>query len=216
MKKQLPLIFISYCSLFLLTLISCKKDDDQCQGVNLEYDTKVVGFSRSNYEAIYSPSAPKKLELDTIKNNSAPYQKYAIVIKPITEIFLINNQEDDFFNPLKPYDVCETYNPFKEKIDSIVIKSDKHFNDNYRSGTNLTGLFDVVILDEDKGINNDKSDLNEFLSTYPNVPDSMTLILKEKPSETTDFQFKVKIYYNGVRQNFYEFITDEITILPLD
>ena len=94
-----------------------------------------------------------------------------------------------------------------------MILSDKDFNINHSSGSDLPDLFDVVVFDIPNDIYYIKYGLKDYLATNPNVPDQMTLILKEKPDLTTDFEFLVKYYQKGIGDNdFFEFTTSKIKI----
>ena len=95
----------------------------------------------------------------------------------------------------------------------MIILSAKDFNINHLSGKDLSDLFDVVVLDHANGIYYEKYNLNDYIETNPSVPSELTLILKEQPDLTTDFEFLINYYQKGIdKNNFFEFTTNKFVI----
>lgn len=203
------MLISGFLLLFLFGLFSC---EEECGPFPNKF--KIVGLDWVNHKAVYSDTADAKLQLSDIENDSVIYKEYSILIVPRQDTYFAQNINKWNFSLIQSAYACSPVVPTTdEKIDSIVILSDSDFNLNYSSGKNLSDLFDIVILDQTNEIYQEKYDLNDYLSTNPNVPSELTLILKEQPDLTKDFEFLVKYYQNGVDDNdFFEFTTNKIVI----
>ena len=209
MRNKLLILLGGFLILNLFGLFSC---EDKCGPFPNRF--KIIGLDWVNYKAIYSDTADTRLLLSDIENDSVDHDKYAILIAPKQETYYAQNTQKLHFSFIQSAYACSPPIPeTDEKIDSIVILSESDFNLNHPSGNDLSDLFDIVVLDHANGIYHEKFDLNDYLSTNPNVPSELTLILKEQPDLTTDFEFLVKYYQNGIDDNdFFEFTTKKIVI----
>jgi hypothetical protein len=99
-----------------------------------------------------------------------------------------------------------------EKIDSIAIIAAKDFDTAHPAGSDLSDLFDVIILDYASNIYFEKYALGDYLKTNPFVPNELVLILTEQPDSTTDFNFLVRYYQDGIDYDYFDFLTDKIVI----
>lgn len=209
MKNKLLILFGGFLLLFLIGLFSCV---DNCGPFPNKY--KIVGLNWVNYKAIYSENSDPRLSLNEIENDSVDYDSYSILIIPEQETFFAQNNNSWNFSWIQTAKACSPITPMTdEKIDRIFILSEKDFDPNHRSGTDLGEFFEIIIFDYANGIYHEKYSLEDYLATNPTVPNEMTLILKTQPAITTDFQFLVKFYTNGVEENdYFEFTTDNIVI----
>ena len=98
-------------------------------------------------------------------------------------------------------------------ITNIEIFSNRNFSSEYTSGENLAELFEIVALYRNSEYQ--RSNLNEFLNSEPNVPDEIFLMLKSAPETTESIQFTVKYSQNGIDMNSYEFATETVVITQL-
>ncbi len=209
MRNKLLILFGGFLILILFGLFSC---EDKCGPFPNKF--KIVGLDWGNLKAIYSDTADTRLLLSDIENDSVYYSEYSIFISPRQETFYAQYSQKWSFSLIQSAYACSPVIPTTdEKIDSIVILSESDFKLNHSSGQDLSDLFDVVVLDHVNGIYHEKYNLKDYLATNPNVPSELTLILKEQPDLTTDFEFLVKYYQNGIADNdFFEFMTNKIVI----
>ena len=183
MKNKLFILLGGFWILFLIGNFSC----DTCGPFPNKF--KMIGLDWFNYKAIYSDTASTRLKLLEIANDTVDFS-------------LINSAY-----------ACDPAIPqTDEKIDSIVITSAKDFDINHPSGIDLSDVFDVVVLDDANGIYFEKYTLDDYLDTNPYVPNELVLVLNKQPDLTTDFQFLVKYYQNGIDYDYFEFVTDKIVI----
>lgn len=203
-----------------LSFFSC---ENECGKRFKNLNIKIVGLDWVVSKAIYSDTAIQKLKLSKIDNDSVIYDQYCIAITPKQLYYNAQNIKpkkldwnlDWNFSFIQPVYACKPNMPTStnEKIDSIVIVSTKDFDNNYRAGTNLAALFDVVVLPNRTNPNYQKYSLQQYLKENPFVPNKLYLVLTKKPSMTTDFTFLVKYYQNGVADNdYFEFWTNKIVI----
>jgi hypothetical protein len=212
MKKRIVFIFTGYILLFIIGLISCETNANDCGPFPSKF--KIIGLDWVNYKAIYSDTADTRLILSDILNDSIVYNKYSIFISPRQETYFAQSSNNWSFSLMQTAYACSPVIPeTDEKIDSIVIVSTKDFNVNHPSGSDLVDLFDVVVLDPVNHIYYEKYSSNDFIKSNPYVPKELTLILREQPDSTTDFEFTVKYYQNGIDNNdYFEFKTNKIVI----
>ena len=209
MRNRLLILFSGFLILILIGLFSC---DDKCGPFPNKF--KTVGLDWVNYKAIYSDTTDIRLLLSDIENDSVNYSEYSILIVPRNETYFAQNAQKWSFSLIQSAYACSPVIPTTdEKIDSIIILSESDFSINHLSGKDLSNLFDAVVLDNANGIYYEKYKLNDYLATNPSVPSELTLILREQPDLTTDFEFLVKYYQKGIEENdLFEFTTDKIVI----
>lgn len=211
MRQKIILIFSAYFTILIIGLIACDEIND-CGPFPNKF--KVVGLDWVNYKAIYSDTADTKLVLSYIDNDSEIFNEYSIFIAPRQETYFAQNSMDWNFSLIQSAYACSPVIPTTdEKIDSVVILSQKDFDANHPAGTDLSDLFEIVVLDNANGIYYEKFEMENYLSTNPTVPNELTMILKHQPDITTDFVFSIKYYQKGIDDNdFFEFTTNKIII----
>lgn len=208
MKKKLFISIIGIMLISLLGLFSCQ---EECGPFPNKF--KVVALNWCLFKVVYSDTAGSTISF--IENDSVPYNQYAIWIFPGQETYFAHNPNIRNFSLIPGAYACSPKEPeTDEKIDSIRIESSKDFDVNHPPGSDLSDLFDVEVLDFVNGINYEKFDLQDYVKTNPFVPKEMMLILREQPDATTDYEFTVKYYQNGIDDNdYFEFTTPPIVLI---
>jgi len=208
MKPKFLILISVYLVLISVGIFSCAK----CGPFADKY--RNIGLDWSVYKSIYSDtSSDSKLNYSNInKNDTVDFNTYSISITPIHENYFSQNLENADFNIITTACACSPNSPTTdEKIDSLIILSDKDFNADHKVGSNLSKIFDVIVYDPERRLYYEKFDLQYFLDGKPFVPQNMTLILKEKPAVTDEYQFTVKYYQNG-KYNYFEYTTNKVII----
>ncbi len=173
---------------------------------------KVKGLEWFNYEALYSDTAVHKLVLSDM-GDSVDYQLYSIYIRPIQETYFTENTKSWNFDFIQSAYACEPVTPqTDETIDSISITSTKDYNLSHPAGTNLSDLFDIVVLDEANFIHYERFQLQDYVQWKPEVPNILILFLREPPLNTTEFTFEVKYYQDGIDNDFFKLVTNTVVI----
>lgn len=207
MKKKIKFLFTSYLVILLFGTISC---EDDCGGIS-KYN--ITSLNGNTYKAIYSETFSDKLVLSEIIQSSVLYNEYSINITTQTETDYSLINELNSFNLISSAYACSPVPPSTEdKIENIEIFANLDFNPDNSIGKDLVNLFDIVILDIQNNLLYEKFGLKAYLMSKPYVPQEMTLILKESPEETADFEFTIKYYQNGKKMNYFEFTTNPIEI----
>jgi hypothetical protein len=166
-----------------------------------------------NYQATYSDTAGTRLILSEIEDDTVVYNMYSIYIKPKQETYFAQHTSRWNFSLIHSAYACDPGIPqTDEKIDSIVMTTNKDFDSSHPAGTELSDMFDVVVRDDANGIYYEKVTLKDYLDTNPYVPNELVLILNKQPDMTTDFQFLVRYYQDGIDVDYFEFTTDTIVI----
>lgn len=210
MKNKLFVLLIGFLFTFFLGLISC--EDDNCGPFANKF--KTVDLDWRTLKAVYSDTAASKLILTEIENDSVYYELYSISIFPLTESYFAQNTNNWSFNLIQSAYACTPPIPSTdEKIDSIIIVSETDFDINHPAGTDLSGLFDIVLSDYSQDLRQERFSLDDFLTTNGIVPSELSLILNGQPDETSEFEFLVKYFQDGVDDNdYFEYMTDKVTI----
>jgi hypothetical protein len=204
MNKKVFTIFIGYFLLTVITgLISC---DDNCGPFPNKF--KVTSIDWNTYRVTLSADNIALSEITT----GVAFNQFGIHLKPKTQSyfsFIINS-----CSLTTGLYACSPLEPTTDdKIIDIEITADKDFSNEYPQGTDLSGLFDIVISDWYRGIYADKYDLKEYLQTTPFVTQEMTLILKHAPQITDEYSFTVKYFQDGVDLDYSEFTTEDILVI---
>lgn len=207
MKKKIKFFITSYLIFLCLGIISC----EDCGP--FPDSLKVTDLDWNIYEVIYTETPNNDLNLSEVTENSVPYNKFSIFIKPRKETYFSVINEINSINLISSAYACDPVPPkTNDNIENIEIFTNKDFNSNHLIGENLAKIFDVIIYDSENEIYYKKFDLLTYLISKPKVPTEMTLILKDSPLETTNFKFTVKYYQNGKDINYLEFETNSIEI----
>ncbi len=210
MNQKVKLILTGSLFLFIIGLASCESD---CGPFPNKF--KITGLDWYNYKATFSDFEDYDpiLNLSAIENDSVVFNEYSILIVPIQETYFAQNFNNRKYKLITTAYACSPLIPeTDEKIDSIVIKSTKDFNENYPSGSDLAALFDVVVRDLSNNIYDKKFSLKDYLGTNPSIPNELALILREQPDLETDFEFLVQYYQEGIDNDYFEFTTNKIVI----
>lgn len=207
MKNKLLLIITGYFLIMVIGLISCEK----CGPFPNKY--KVVGIDWNLYSAVYSNNTEDKLILSEIINDTIYYNLYSIFITPRTETYYAMFQRNNTLGLINSAYACSPVIPTTDdRIDSILIISDKDFDSTHLAGADLSELFDIVVIDQTNNIYYEKFKLYDYTSTKPYVPNEMTLILNSPPSLISNFEFTIKYYQDGIYKDYFEFKTNSIVI----
>jgi hypothetical protein len=210
MKRKLLVIIAGYFFFLIAGLISCE-EINECGPFPDRF--KVTSLDWINYRAVYSDTAAIPLFLSEISNDTVGYNEYSIFIAPRTETYYSMIQKSNSFGLISSAYACSPVIPTTdERIDSIVIICNRNFDSHHPAGHDLSGLFDMVVYDQVNNIYYDKYDLTEYIETKPSVPDEMTCILKSPPDQTTDFEFTVKYFQDGIDFDYFGFRTNKIVI----
>ncbi len=205
-KKRIGLIAGSFCIPISLAIFSCI----DCGPFHDKY--KMKGFEWFNYQATYSDSTAQKL-IVTELGDSVEYRLYSIYIRPIQEYYFSQNSMIRDFDLISSAYACDPVPPNTDEIiDSIKITSGKDFDVSHPAGTDLSDIFDIVVLDEANYIYYKRFQLQEYLLTNPEVPAIMALFLRTPPATTDEFSFEVKYYQDGIDIDFLKFVTDAVVI----
>lgn len=196
-------ITILSCMLFLLigitSIMSCSDDNDKeyfpdiLKIVDLTWvAAEVIVITDNGTTDIFTPITDK---------SSLRYDNYAIRGIPEIGVESEGNGDPHFGVP----------SITNETIDSIIITSSADFNSNYSAGSNLADFFDVVAEPFSGGKINQS--LNDFIDSTPFVPEQLSLILKVSPEVTTEHEFTVEYYQDGVDLTSKVFTLPPITIV---
>ena len=203
MNMRVFTIFIGY---FFLTAITGLMSCDDCGPSPDKF--KVTSIDWSIYEVTLTTG---NLTLSEI-TNGVPFNQLGIHLNPQTQAYFsfIKNK----FSLTTGLYACSPRDPVTDdKIIDIQITTDKDFSDEHPQGTDLSGLFDIVISDWYTGVSAVKYDLKEYLQTNPLVPQEMTLILKHAPQTTGEYKFTIKYFQEGVELDYSEFTTSDILVI---
>ena len=208
MKRKINFFITSYFMSLCFGIISC---EDDCGPFPDSF--KVIDLDWKTYEGIYAETPNNSLNLSEITDNSVPYNKLSIFIRPRKETYFSTINKINSINLISSAYACSPALPkTNDNIENIEIFANKSFNSNYPIGENLAEIFDVVVYEYENVNSYEKFDLVTYLTSKPIVPTEMTLILKESPIETSDFKFTVKYYQNGKDLDYVEFETNSIEI----
>lgn len=171
---------------------------------------KVIGLRWSTLQATYQDTISPDLVVSEIENDSVFYRNYAIRVYSVIKKYFSQKSFEIFPSAY----ACSPSEPSTiERIDSIVIRSDKDFDSENVAGKDLSALFDISYYDQWLGVYSNKMYLKDYLLTRPFVPIEFMLILREKPETELAHQFTVQYYQEGVSFDYFTFSTNPITIL---
>lgn len=210
MKKSIVVILVGYVIVVILGLLSCEEERD-CGPFPDKFKLKALSWKI--YKAVYSEESEEKLLLSEIENDTVDYNKFSIFITPIKDTYFSMVEKRFSFNLINCAYACSPIDPVtEERIDSIKITCNENFNENYPIGKDISGLFDVIVLDKISSLYYSKLLLSEYVNERPLVPDEITLMLNSPPDSTTDFEFTIQYYQDGIDLDYFEFKTDKVVI----
>lgn len=190
----------------LISCIDCGPFNDQWRVYDLRWH---------NAKAVYSDTSYPRLTTYTIENDSVLYSNYAIVIVPNLGTYASLKSTPKWnFSFINSAYACSPPDPKSEEtIDSIVILSLNNYDSNHPAGKNLADLFEVVVNKYENNTYYTKYNLVDYNNLKQQIPDQLTLMLKTPPDSTSNFEFLVKYYQQGVEDNdYFEFTTNRIQI----
>lgn len=198
--------------LFTFMTISCEAPTDlDCGPFPDKF--RVTDFSTSIKNVTYYDSSPRSVQLSDIQGDSIQFDKFAIQMYPVTEVYF--SSVLDRFN-IQIIKKAYAYSPIvpasDDRILDIQIYSDQDYSAEYPAGENLAELFDVYALYMRDGSR--RVDLVDFISEEPKAPDQLIFLLKSGPSEAPEFQFSVRYFQDGKKLTEFDFTTDPIIITP--
>lgn len=201
------IILGGYLLMVLIGLLSCIK----CGPFPTKY--KVESLEWQSCKSFYPDSLKKGLIHLPMVNDTVVYFEYSVWITPKIKTYYAGHQKSKTSVIINYANACEPVEPgTDEKIDSIKIFCDQDFNMNYPAGTDLSGLFDIEVLDKANYIYYERFKLSEYTRTKPSFPIDMTIILTESPENTTEFEFLMKFYQNSKGVGYFEFKTNKVVI----
>ncbi|MBC8345403.1 MAG: hypothetical protein ISR82_01810 [Candidatus Marinimicrobia bacterium] len=205
-KKFLLIIIISFLPLFIggISCDDCPESEDRF---------KVTSLIWGEWEASYSENARPQLKFSEINNGSVRYNKFAIVNSVEKETYYSLSERLNQIFTTNTLLACQRPPPrTDEKLNDIKIFSNRDYNLDYLYNSNLADLFDVIISSWTTGESDVKYNLVDYLKSNPFVPNSMTLILREPPSSTNEFEFRVEYYLDGIDHDYFDHLTKRIII----
>lgn len=209
MFRKILIVYISLMSLLILIAISCDVTVDDCGPFDDKF--KTVDFETELISISISDTSTLDVQYSVLEKDTVQFDKFGLFMFPIGEHYSFNMDQLKSFSLFPSALACTYPIPVSEEIiTGIQIFSDKDFNSEYASGDNLADLFDVVVLYLDSGYQ--RYDLTNFLSTDPNVPNEIILLLKSAPETTDRIQLTVQYSQDGIDLDSYEFTTNPVVI----
>lgn len=209
MLKKTVVVYITLVSLFMIIAISCNITGDDCGPFNDKF--KTVDFQAGLKSITISGNPSLDVQYSTLESDTIGFDKFGLSMFPVLESYSLNLERLDSFSLIPSAYACSPPIPVSEEmITDIEIFSNRNFNLEYTSGENSAELFEIVFLYRNSGYQ--RSNLNEFLSSEPNVPDEIFLVLKSAPETTEPIQFTIKYSQDGIDMDSYEFSTEAIVI----
>jgi hypothetical protein len=203
MNIKIFLVFIGY---FLLTIVTGLMSCDDCGPGPDKFKVTAINWNANKVTWVKGNIALSEI------TNGVMFNQLGIHLKPqIQTYYSFKKNNYSFTTGLY---ACSPIDPTTdEKLINIVITTNKDFTDEHPQGTDISGLFDIVVSDWYRGVTADKYDLNEYLQTTPFVSKEMTLILKHAPQTTDEYKFTIKYYQDGVDFDYSEFTTSDILVI---
>ena len=193
----------------MVIAISCNVTGDDCGPFDDKF--KTVDFQAGLKSITISENPSLNVQYSTLESDTIGFDKFGLSMFPVGEYYSMNSERFNSFSLIPSAFACSPPIPVSEEmITDIGIFSNRNFNSEYTSGENLVDLFEIIVLYRGSGYQ--LSNLNEFLSSEPNVPDEILLVLKSAPETTEPIQFTVKYSQNGIDMDSYEFTTESIVI----
>lgn len=165
---------------------------------------KTTDFSSAVFKATFDTLRVKP-NLSPIEGDTLEEGQYAVRMEPVKELYSRSSIPSVSFQVARSAYACSPPIPTSDEvIQDIRIFSDKRFKDDYPAGKDLSGLFDVVVLNRaDFGYR--RFELKNFLEREPNAVDELVLILDAKPETTSNFQFTIEYEQKGKGLETFQF-----------
>lgn len=209
MFRKTVVVYITLVSLFMLIAISCNITGDDCGPFNDKF--KTVDFQTDLKNFTISEDLGLDVQYSTLESDTIGFDKFGLSMFPVGEFYSLSSERLNSFSLIPLAFACSPAIPVSEEtITDIEIFSNRNFNSEYTSGENLAELFEIVFLYHNSGYQ--RSNINEFLSSEPDVPDEIFLVLKSAPETAEPIAFTIKYSQDGIDMNSYEFSTETIVI----
>tara|TARA_B100000809_G_scaffold63586_1_gene60301 strand:+ start:218 stop:850 length:633 start_codon:yes stop_codon:yes gene_type:complete len=207
MKKEIKFFIRSYVIILFLGIISCEYEDcgpfpNKFKLNSFNSETLSLEILNENYQ----------IKLSDIENNSVLFSEFSIRLSAESESYYASNRIMKTSFILSSYACSPVLPKTDERITNIEIFANNDFNSVNIAGNNINHLFDVLVLDFFNSFPYNKFDLKEYINSNPSPAKELIFILKEGPEQTSNFEFEIKYYQNGVDLNNYNFVTNEIEI----
>jgi hypothetical protein len=206
MKKKIKFFITSYIVFLCFGIISC----EDCGPFPNKF--KITSFN-SEILSIEIVNENYQIKLLDIDNNSVLFSEFSIRLNAESESYYASNgiMKNSFI--MSSYACSPAPPKTDEKITNIEIITNNDFNSVNKAGNNISHLFDVLVLDFFNSFPYYKKfDLKEYINSNPSTANELIFILKEAPEQTSNFEFEIKYYQNGIDLNNYNFNTNEIEI----
>jgi len=207
MKKEIKFFIRSYIIILFLGIISCA---DDCGPFPNKFKINSFNSKTLSLEIL---NKNYQIKLSDIENNSVLFSEFSISLIAESESYYASNRIMKKSFIMSSYACSPAPPKTDERITNIEIFANNDFNLVNIAGNNINHLFDVLVLDffNSFGYYN-KFDLTEYINSNPSTAKELIFILKEGPEQTSNFEFEIKYYQNGVDLNNYNFVTNEIEI----
>lgn len=202
-------IYIFWACLIPFYSVSCDKIIESCGPFDDKFRT--VDFI-TDFKHLSTTETPTlNVQYSTLESDTARYDSFGLAMFPMVELYSFKKEKFNSFSFVSQAFACSPPVVRSEEIiTQIEIFSSTNFNSEYTSETNLSELFDIIVLYSDSGYQ--RSSLNEFLASKPTVPDEMFLLLKTAPETTDPIQFTIKYSQDGQLMKSYEYQTSPVVI----
>ncbi len=174
----------------MVTAISCNVTGDDCGPFDDKF--KTVEFSTDLKNIFISEISGLDVQYNTLESDTIGFDRFSITMFPISEYYSLNSERLNSFSLIPSAYACSPPIAVSEEmITNIEIFSNRNFSSEYTSGENLAELFEIVALYRNSEYQ--RSNLNEFLNSEPNVPDEIFLMLKSAPETTESINSRLNI-----------------------
>lgn len=202
-------VTIALTIFFAIITVSCNISGNECGPFDGKF--KTVGFNTDLITILIQDGSISDVQYSFLESDTIEFDRFGLSMFPVAKYYALNTVRPNSFSLMPSAFACSPPIPVSEEtITDIQIFSNKNFNSEYAIGENLADLFEIIVFYGGSGYQ--RSTLNEFLSSEPNVPDEIFLALKSAPATTKPVQFTVNYSQNGIDMNSYEFTTQAIVI----
>jgi hypothetical protein len=209
MFKKTIVAYILLGCFSMIAVVSCNLTGNDCGPFDDKF--KTVDFQAGLKNITISESPGLNVQYSTLDSDTVGFDTFGLSMFPVGKYYSVNSERFNSISLIPSAFACSPPIPVSEEmITDIEIFSNRNFNSEYTSGENLAELFEIVVFYDNSGYQ--KSNLNEFLSSEPNVPDEIFLVLKSTPETTEPIQFTVKYSQDGIDMDSYEFTTEAVVI----
>jgi len=210
MRKKLKFFISSYLIFLLVGTFSCEKDD--CGPfANPKQQLSEISGAAVNLQQLDNNIGSTEVAMDSVPFVHFGFRLNA-VFKPLT-----NSQAQRKvlgFRVIESAYACTPPPPFTDdNLNSIEIMADRDFNSNYGIGSDLSSLFDLVEYESFSLLFEQRTILQSFVESSPEMPSRMTFVLNQAPETSEAITFTVRISTDSKNIAFYEFKSNPIVIL---